>query len=374
MARFFLTSSIQKINRVLRPQVARMSSSSYNPTIGIVGAGGVGEALGLNLCNAGKQVVAFCDHNPDAGNILHGQGVDRYDTPRQVAEQCDIVITALTIPPVVRNCVLGDDGVFAGLKQGGLWVDHSTTDYNQTVELAALAKSNGHNALEAPITGGLTLLQEGKMTVFVGGEEEVFQEHKELFEPSFNNILYLGKMGNATITKVVTNMFAAAHIVLSAEALMIAKNAGIDMSAYFDAVRLSAGNSYVWETEMPLVFNQSFDPGFHIDLHCKDLNLGYEIGRKYNVPLHAFGLVEQTYTKAMYKYGGTVGSTSPIKLLQDEMDVSFAQPGYENWTYTTQLIPSEMPGRAPTMAVVHQEDAGKAAATKLTARSTETDR
>lgn len=74
------------------------------------------------------------------------------------------------------------------------------------------------------------------------------------------------------------------------------------MSSYFDAVRNSAGNSYVWETEVPLILNQTFDPGFHIDLHCKDWNLGYEMGRKFGVPLQAFGLMEQTYYKVGHVY------------------------------------------------------------------------
>jgi 3-hydroxyisobutyrate dehydrogenase-like beta-hydroxyacid dehydrogenase len=129
-------------------------------------------------------------------------------------------------------------------------------------------------------------------------------------------------------------MFAGAHVVLASEALLMAKKAGIDMASYFDAVRNSAGNSCespsllptskpargmlcdmhtrrntthtlsrllamgcladVWETEVPLILNQTFDPGFHIDLHNKDWNLGYEMGRKFGVPLVAFGVFEQT--------------------------------------------------------------------------------
>eukprot|EP00041_Stephanoeca_diplocostata_P019280 m.413230 g.413230 ORF g.413230 m.413230 type:complete len:390 (-) comp21264_c0_seq1:210-1379(-) len=345
-------------------------SQAYDPSIGIVGAGGVGEAIGLNLTRAGKRVVAWTDHNPHAGSKLEAAVPNaRVDTAREVAAASDVVITALTIPPVVRDCVLGDDGIFAGLRKGGLWIDHSTTDYNQTIELASMAHENGQSALEAPITGGLTLLQEGKMTVFVGGDKELFDAHHELFQANFNTILHMGDMGTATVTKVVTNMFAGAHVVLTAEALMMAKKAGINMSSYFDAVRNSAGNSYVWETEVPLILNQTFDPGFHIDLHCKDWNLGYEMGRKFGVPLQAFGLMEQTYYKAMYKYGGTVGSTHPAKLLQDEMGVKLDGEGFENWTYTCELVKQDMPGRTPTMAVVHQDNPAKAADTKLDARS-----
>lgn len=336
--------------------------------VGIVGVGGVGNAIGLNLAKAGHNVVAFCDHNPAAGAGLEALGAERKATPRACAAECDVVITALTTPEVVRSCVLGEDGVFAGLRPGGLLLDHSTTDYNQTLEFAALAAGNGQHVLEAPITGGLTLLQEGKMTVLVGGSEALLQEHRGLLDASFANVLHMGDMGSATIAKVLSNMFAGAHVLLAGEALMVGKRANLDLGKLFDAIRLSAGNSYVWETEVPLILNQTFDPGFHIDLHCKDLNLGYEIARKFNVPLDAFGLVEQNYLRAMYKYGPTAGSTHPAKLIQDALGTKMDAPGFEDWSYTTQLVPSETADRPPTMAVVHQKDETKAANSKLGAR------
>jgi 3-hydroxyisobutyrate dehydrogenase-like beta-hydroxyacid dehydrogenase len=138
---------------------------------------------------------------------------NRVATPREVAEHADIVITALTVPAVVRDCVLGADGVLAGLREGGLWIDHSTTDYNQTIELAAIAESEGKHALEAPITGGLTLLQEGKMTVLVGGDRALFDVHRELLADNFNTVLYMGEMGCATVTKVAAiQQFSSLHI------------------------------------------------------------------------------------------------------------------------------------------------------------------
>ena len=98
------------------------------------------------------KVVSFCDHNPGAGKGLEGLGAERFDTPREVAEKADVVITALTIPPVVKDCVLGDDGVLSGLRQGGLWIDHSTTDYNQTKDLAEIAIGNGQQVLEVQLS------------------------------------------------------------------------------------------------------------------------------------------------------------------------------------------------------------------------------
>lgn len=329
--------------------------------IGIVGMGNIGSAIARNLLDGGLVPAAFTDLSATAGAFLQERGAQRVASPREVAEACDVVITALTTPAVVRGCVLGDAGILTGLRHGGCWIDHSTTDYNQTLELNSLAQQKGIDVLEAPITGGLALLQEKKMTTFVGGDKSVFQAQLPILSHSFANILYMGKMGSATITKVITNMFAALHVVAMGEALVVAKKAGIDFDSYFDAVRLSAGSSFVWETEAPLVFNQTFEPGFTLDLHCKDLNLGYEIARQHGAPLELFGLVEQHYRKAMIRYGGHVGSTSPAKLNQDALGVSLAAPGWKDWSYTTEMVPSQMPGRAPTMAVVHKVDQKAAA-------------
>jgi 3-hydroxyisobutyrate dehydrogenase len=255
------------------------------------------------------------------------------------------------------------------LRPGGLWIDHSTTDYNQTLEFAELCAAKEQLILEAPITGGLTLLLEGKMTVFVGGDEQVLRDHRPLFDASFKNVIYLGKIGNATITKVVTNMLAGANTCLAGEALLIAKKTGIDLSAYFDAVRASAGNSYVWETEVPLAFNGTYDPGFHIDLHCKDLNLGYEIARGSGVPLPIFSQVEQTYFRAMQKYGRTAGSSIPMKMYADDADTSFSESGYDDWTYTCSPIEQSSAERVPGMAVVHQADESKSVKSKAKNRT-----
>ena len=123
----------------------------------------------------------------------------------------------------------------------------------------------------------MALLKQGLMTVFVSGEKEVYEECLPLLKMSGKTVLYLGGLGTATITKIVSNMLAATHNVAMGEALMIAKRNKIDMAKFFEAIRFSAGNSYVIETEAPLVFNGSYDPEFSLELHCKDLKLGSSI-------------------------------------------------------------------------------------------------
>lgn len=96
---------------------------------------------------------------------------------------------------------------------------------------------------------------------------------------------------------------------------MLAKRAGVDHKKFFDAIRVSAGNSFVFETEVPLMFNGTFDPSFHIKLHTKDLGIGYELMKKYDAPCEVLSLCEQIYNRARVKYGGEAGSSHPAKLL-----------------------------------------------------------
>jgi 3-hydroxyisobutyrate dehydrogenase len=306
--------------------------------VGIIGLGNVGRAVAKNVVNSSTyHLAAVYDRNPDQLSFLPSD-VLRARHPKQLTQSTDITITALPEPDVVRYVMNGDYGVMAGLEGGKTWIDHSTTDYAQTMGLAADVEAKGAQPLEAPVTGGIALLKQGKMTVLVGGAKQTFENCKPLLRLSCENVLYMGRMGSATITKVVSNMLAGANTVLIGEALLMAKRSGVDLGSFFQGIRLSAGNSYVWETEAPLVFNGTFDPDFTIKLHCKDFGLGAAIAGHYNVPIPLMGLVEQIYRTARLRYGDDVGSSYPIKLQQEMAGESLQIGGFEEWTYTIEAV------------------------------------
>lgn len=204
----------------------------------------------------------------------------------------------------------------------------------------------GIGVLEAPVTGGMALLKQGKMTVLVGGDKQLFHDCTPILQQSSKMVLYMGEMGTATIAKVISNMLAAVNVVTMGEALQLGKRGGVDLKSLFDAVRFSAGNTYTWETEAPLIFNGTYEPDFTIALHCKDLNLGYELARKFKVPLELHSLAEQIYNRARFRYGDNVGSTSPAKLIEDDLNEPLQIDGFKDWTYTIEHV-------GGSMAVVH---------------------
>ena len=215
-------------------------------------------------------------------------------------------------------------------------------DYHQTLQLAEKCKDLGVGFLEAPVTGGMALLKQGLMTVLVSGEKDLYQTCLPLLKMSGRTVLYLGGLGTATITKVITNMLAATHLVSMGEALMMAKRNNIDLKMFFEALRFSAGNSYVIETEAPLAFNGSFNPDFSLELHCKDLALGRNIAQESGVPIKVHSLVEEIYNEARLKYGNDKGSSHPAKLLQDLLGEKLQIEGFEDWTYSINIVDGTM--------------------------------
>lgn len=303
--------------------------------IGIIGLGNVGRTIAKNLRKKGFKIYSVYDLDNTKANNL---GVKCASEPSEVAFNCDLILTALPRPEHVKKVMLGDKGILNCLTKGSIWIDHSTTDYIQMLDFARQGKKLGIQSLEAPITGGMTLLEKGKMTVYVGGPNKIYKYCKNLFEVNFCSQFYMGSIGSATITKVISNMLAAAHTLLTAESMMLAKKSGVNLDVFFQAIRKSAGNSFVFETEGPLILNQTFDPDFTVGLQCKDLNLGYQLSMANRCPLKLLGLVEQLYNEARFRYGENSPSTIPAKLIEDALEERLYTPGYENFSYTVRNL------------------------------------
>eukprot|EP00794_Sanderia_malayensis_P020411 gene20411-22424_t len=318
-------------------KIAGFSTLTPETRVGLVGLGNVGSAIARNILSSDMNLHAVFDTKPQAMQGLDSK-ITRAENARELAEECQVIVTALPTPASVKKAMESDNGIFAGIKKDSVWIDHSTTDYQQTLNFAARCKELGVDFLEAPVTGGMALLKQGLMTVLVSGDKRLYEECLPLLKMSGETVLYLGGLGTATITKVISNMLAATHNVAMGEALMLAKKNNIDLKMFFDAIRYSAGNSYVIETEAPLVFNGTFDPEFSLGLHCKDLALGRAIASNSGVPIRLHDLVEEIYNEARVRYGDDAGSSHPPKLLQDDLNVRLQIEGFEDWTYSINVV------------------------------------
>jgi len=295
--------------------------------VGFIGLGNLGGHLAASLLRAGHQVTIH-DLDPSLGAALVAAGASWADSPAAVAAASDVVGTCLPSPAAVRAVLAGPNGILEGFAGRGTWIDHSTNDRNETVELAALAEAAGTAVLEAPVTGGVHKAAAGEITVLVGGDEAVFERHRELLSAVGSPVLYMGPLGSAAVIKVITNMLAFIHLVAAGEALMLAKRGGLDLAKSFEAIKESSGNSFVHETESQVILNGSYNIGFTMDLALKDLGFATQFGREFGVPLELAGLVEQTFVRARSQYGGGAWSSQVVKLLEDSLGTDLRAPGF----------------------------------------------
>jgi len=295
--------------------------------VGYIGLGSLGEGLCHSLVKAGYRVTVN-DLDKKLAARLIAAGAHWADDVAGVCREADVVFTALPSPAVSRQVVEGPRGVFANLQRGGIWVEMSTTDFEDLQRLQAAATERGISVLECPVTGGVHLANSGEITVLVGGEEAVFERVRPLLQTMGGQIIYLGKLGNASVVKVVTNMLAFIHLVAAAEAMMVPAKYGVDLDATYRAIRASSGNSFVHETESQLILSGSYNVKFTMDLACKDLGLVNNIAQKLGVPLELGGMTQQIFTRARGLFGGSAQSPEVARMIEKACGLELRAPGY----------------------------------------------
>jgi 3-hydroxyisobutyrate dehydrogenase len=295
--------------------------------IGFIGLGHLGRHLAMSLVKAGFDVTVH-DLNRAAAARHLAAGAKWAESPVALARQVDSVFTCLPSPKATDAVLSGPNGVLAGLAPGGTWIENSTNDQAEILRLAKLCQARGIDVLEAPVTGGVHTAAEGRITVLVGGEAAVFQQHRVALEAIGGKVFHMGPLGSAAVIKVITNMLAFIHLVAGGEALMLAKRGGLDLAQAFHAIRASSGNSFVFETEGQLVLNGSYDIGFTMDLALKDLGFATDFGRRFGVPLELAGLTEQIFVRGRESYGGGAWSTMIVKLLEDALKTPLRAEGF----------------------------------------------
>ncbi len=291
---------------------------------GYIGLGNLGGHLAASLLRNGFDVtVNDIDKNLAARHLKAGG--KWADTPKSLAETVDCVITCLPSPAISEK-VLAQ--VLEGLKPGSTWIEMSTLGRDEIQRLAKLAAAKGVRTMEAPVTGGVHLAAQGKITVLAGGDTDLFELHKPALQAMGGQLFHMGPLGSAAIIKVITNMLAFIHLVADGEALMLAKRGGLDLAQSWAAIKASSGTSFVHETEGQLILNGSYDIAFTMDLALKDLGFAMNFGREFGVPLDLASLTNETFTKGRQAYGGSAQSTQIVKLLEDALATDLRAPGF----------------------------------------------
>jgi len=291
---------------------------------GYIGLGNLGAACAGCLLKAGYMVTVY-DLNPGLAAPLVAAGATLASSAGALAAEVDHVITCLPSPAVSESVLRN---ILPHMKPGASWVEMSTLGRDEVLRLAAVATDAGVRMMELPVTGGVHLAHQGKITMLAGGERDLFDLHHGAMQAMGDRIFHMGPLGSSSIIKVITNMLAFIHLKACGEALMLAKRGGLDLGQAWHAIAASSGNSFVHETEGALILNGSYDVAFNIDLALKDLGFALGFGKEFGVPLDLASMTNQTYVAAKAAYGGEAQSPMIAKLLEDLLGTDLRAEGF----------------------------------------------
>lgn len=284
--------------------------------VGFVGLGIMGKPMARNLMKAGYEIVV---HNRSRGPVdeLAAEGAGAAESPREVAEKSDVVITMLPDSPQVREVVAGEGGVLEGIKEGSLLVDMSTISPVVTEELAAAVKEKGASMLDAPVSGGDVGAIEGTLSIMVGGEEGDFQRAKPLFEVMGKTVTHVGPTGAGQVTKAANQIVVALTIEAVSEALVLGSKGGVAPEKILDVLGGGLAGNKVMEVKREKFLSHTFDPGFRSELHHKDLGIALAAGREYGVVLPVTAVVDQMLLSMKKKGWGGEDHSALLRVIED---------------------------------------------------------
>ena len=284
--------------------------------IGFIGLGIMGRPMARNLLKAGHPLIV---HSRSRGPVdeIAKAGAKVGTSPRDVAAQCDVLITMLPNSPDVEQVVLGRDGVIEGARAGLVLLDMSTISplISQKVGAALAAKSV--QMLDAPVSGGERGAIDGVLSIMVGGDKAVFDKALPILQAMGKTITHLGPLGAGGFTKLANQIIVAVNLTALGEALTLAKKAGLDRELTLTALAGGLAGSKCLDQKKPNYVAGTYNPGFKIDLHYKDLGLIMESARALGVPLPATAVVQELFSALRVKGRGGLDHSGVITLLED---------------------------------------------------------
>jgi 2-hydroxy-3-oxopropionate reductase len=266
--------------------------------LGFIGLGIMGKPMAKNLLKAGFNLVVFSRSNGPVEELVKEKALSA-NSPGEVAEHSEVIITMLPDSPEVEEIILGKDGVIRGTKPGSIVIDMSSINPLVTQEIAKALKEKEVEMLDAPVSGGEIGAIQGTLAIMVGGEEKVFNDCMEIFKAVGKNIVYVGGIGAGGYVKLVNQIIVALNIATVGEAFSLGVKAGLDPQVIYQAIRGGLAGSSVLETKAPMIFGRNFKPGFKIRLHQKDLKNALSTAKDLGVPLPLTSLVQQILISLM---------------------------------------------------------------------------
>jgi 2-hydroxy-3-oxopropionate reductase len=284
--------------------------------IGFIGLGIMGRPMARNLIKAGYPLVVHSRSRGPVEEIVKA-GATAAASAKDVAGQCDVLITMLPNSPDVEQVALGPNGIIEGARRGLVFADMSTISPIVTQKIGKALEPKGVAMLDAPVSGGEKGAIDGALSIMVGGDKAVFERVLPIFQAMGKTITLLGPLGFGGFTKLANQIIVAVNLTALAEALTLGKKAGLDRELLLTALAGGLAGSRCLDQKKPNYLANTYNPGFKVDLHYKDLGLIMESARALGVPLPATAVVQELFNALRVKGRGGLDHSGVITLLED---------------------------------------------------------
>ena len=284
--------------------------------IGFIGLGIMGRPMARNLLKAGYPLLVHSRSQGPVDEIVKA-GAKAAASPGDVASQCDVLFTMLPNSPDVELVALGPNGIIEGARRGLIFADMSTISPIVSQKIAKALEPKGVAMLDAPVSGGEKGAIDGALSIMVGGDKDVFERVLPIFQAMGKTITLLGPLGFGGFTKLANQIIVAVNLTALAEALTLGKKAGLDRDLLLTALAGGLAGSKCLEQKRANYVSNTYNPGFKVDLHYKDLGLIMESARALGVPLPATAVVQELFNALRVKGRGGLDHSGVITLLED---------------------------------------------------------
>jgi 3-hydroxyisobutyrate dehydrogenase len=291
--------------------------------VGFIGLGTMGAFMAANLQKAGHQLVIH-DVRREAGSNRLAAGAIWADSPKAVAEQCEVIFTSLPGPKEVEPVAFGPDGILAGVRRGAAWFDLTTNSQALVRRFAAALAEKGAHGFDAPVSGGPKGAETGRLAIWVGGDRAIYEKYKPVLDAFGDQARYIGPIGSATVAKLVHNMAGYAIQTVMAEVFSMGVKAGMDPLELWSAVRQGAlGRRRTFDRLADQFMVDHYDPpAFSLKLAHKDVSLAVSMGRDLGVPMRLCNLTLEEINEALSRGWENLDSRVPMKLQLERANVT----------------------------------------------------
>ncbi|MBI3464000.1 MAG: NAD(P)-dependent oxidoreductase [Planctomycetes bacterium] len=306
-----------------------MTAAPINPSntrIGWIGTGVMGSSMCGHLIAKGYSATVFNRTRERAGPLLK-RGAKWADSPKAVAQDSDVILSIVGFPHDVRDVVLGPSGALAGASTGKILVDMTTSEPSLAREIYAAAKARGVASVDAPVSGGDIGAREARLSIMIGGDKDVVDRLRPLFECMGKTIVHQGPAGSGQHTKMVNQILIATGMIGICEALLYGYKAGLDLNTVLESVSGGAAGSWSLSNYAPRMLKGNFDPGFFVEHFIKDMGIALAEAKRMGLSLPGLALAEQLYVSLKAQGHGRKGTHSLLLALAKLSNIEWQPSG-----------------------------------------------